>query len=55
MTALFQSMSRLPIAANVGTETLKWVALVCGAGVFVALFAVILRATYGLDLSPGLF
>ena len=55
MTAFIQSMSRFPISTEVGTETLKWAALVCGAGVFVALFAVILRATYGLDLSPGLF
>lgn len=55
MTALIQSMSRLPIAANFGTETLKWSALFCGAAVFVGVFVVILRATYGLDLSPALF
>ncbi len=55
MTALVQSISRWPIAANLGTETLKWSALICGAGVFVGLFVVVLRATYGLDLSPALF
>lgn len=51
MTALIQSISRFPISANFGTETLKWFALFCGAGLFVF----ILRATYGLDLSPGFF
>ncbi len=51
MTALIQSISRLPISANLQTETLKWLALFCGAGLFV----LILRAAYGLDLSPGFF
>lgn len=55
MTALVQSVSRFPIGASFGTETLKWLALFCGAGLFVGLFVVILRATYGLDLSPALF
>ena len=33
------------------TETLKTVAIFCGAG----LAASLLFATYGLDMSPGLF
>jgi hypothetical protein len=50
MTALVQSFSRAS-AAELGTETLKVVAVFCGAGLFVSL----LLASYGLDLSPGFF
>jgi hypothetical protein len=32
-------------------KTLKAIAMLCGAGLFVSL----LMATYGLDLSPGFF
>jgi hypothetical protein len=50
MTALVQAFYR---ASHTETETdvLKFVAMLCGAGLFVWL----LCATYGLDLSPGFF
>ena len=51
MTALVQAFSRLSVATDVATETLKVLAVICGAGLFVA----VLFATYGLDLSPGFF
>jgi hypothetical protein len=43
----------LPIVSttNTGAETLKTIALFCAAG----LFASLLCASYGLDLSPGFF
>jgi hypothetical protein len=51
MAALVQALSRLSASTNVETETLKLLAIFCGAGLFVW----ILFATYGLDLSPGFF
>jgi hypothetical protein len=50
MTALVQAFSRSS-GSELGTETLKVVAVFCGAGLFVSL----LLASYGLDLSPGFF
>jgi hypothetical protein len=50
MTALVQAFSRLS-SIEIETETLKALAMLCGAGLFVWL----LFATYGLDLSPGFF
>jgi hypothetical protein len=50
MTALVQALSRSS-GSDLGTETLKIVAVFCGAGLFVSL----LLASYGLDLSPGFF
>ena len=51
MTALVQAFSRLSGTTNIETETLKVLAAFCCAGLAVSL----LLATYGLDLSPGLF
>jgi hypothetical protein len=51
MTALVQALSRFSTATNIETETLKVLAMFCGAGLAVSL----LCATYGLDLSPGFF
>ena len=51
MTALAQAISRFSISARFETETLKWLALFCGAVVF----ALVARASYGLDLSAGFF
>jgi hypothetical protein len=51
MTALVQALSRLSASTDVETETLKLLAILSGAGLFVS----ILFATYGLDLSPGFF
>jgi hypothetical protein len=50
MTAVVQALSRFG-GANVETETLKLLAIFCGAGFAVS----IVFATYGLDLSPGFF
>jgi hypothetical protein len=50
MTALVQALSRFG-STNVETETLKLLAIFCGAGLLVS----IVLATYGLDLSPGFF
>ena len=50
MTAVVQALSRFG-CANVETETLKLLAIFCGAGFAVS----IVFATYGLDLSPGFF
>lgn len=51
MTALVQALSRISEGTNLETETLKVLAMFCGAG----LVASVLLATYGLDLSPGFF
>jgi hypothetical protein len=48
MTALVQVLSKFG-GTNVETETLKLLAIFCGAGLAVS----IVFATYGLDLSPG--
>jgi hypothetical protein len=50
MATLVLALSRFG-STNVETETLKLLAIFCGAGLFVS----ILFATYGLDLSPGFF
>jgi hypothetical protein len=50
MTALVQVLSKFG-GTNVETETLKLLAIFCGAGLAVS----IVFATYGLDLSPGFF
>jgi hypothetical protein len=50
MTAVVRALSRVIGAIN-DIEALKQLALLCAAGLFVAL----LMQTYGLDLSPGLF
>jgi hypothetical protein len=50
MAALVQALSRFG-GTNVEDETLKLIAMFCGAGLLVS----ILFATYGLDLSPGFF
>jgi hypothetical protein len=41
--------SQLEVSSK--SETLKQIALLCGAGLLVSL----LMLTYGVDLSPGLF
>jgi hypothetical protein len=50
MAALARALSRAS-GTNVDVETLKTIAIFCGVG----LFASLLFATYGLDLSPGFF
>jgi hypothetical protein len=50
MTELVQALSRFG-GTNVEIETLKLLAIFCGAGLLVS----IVFATYGLDLSPGFF
>jgi hypothetical protein len=50
MAALVQAFSQLG-GTDVETETLKLIAIFCGAGLFVS----IMYATYGVDLSPGFF
>ena len=49
MTALVQAFSRISTTTKLESETLKALALLSGAGLFVFL----LYASYGLDLSPG--
>ena len=51
MAALVQAFSHLSATANIETDTLKALAIFCGAGLAVSLVSV----TFGLDLSPGLF
>ena len=51
MTALVQAISRLSAGTNVETETLKTLAMLSGAGLFVSL----LYAAYGLDLGAEFF
>jgi hypothetical protein len=50
MTAIAQAISRAFVAVN-EAETLKQIAMLCGAGLLVS----ILMLAYGIDLSPGLF
>jgi hypothetical protein len=50
MTALVQAFSRLS-ETETETDAFTIVAMFCGAGLLVLL----MRATYGLDLSPGFF
>jgi hypothetical protein len=51
MTAIARVLSRAFPATQVEVDTLKQLALFCGAGLLVSL----LLMTYGLDLSPGFF
>ncbi len=51
MTALVHALNRISSNPHLETEILKSLALFGGAVAFVFL----LRATYGLDLSPGFF
>jgi hypothetical protein len=51
MATIARALSRAFPGTQIATETLKTIAMLCGAGLFVSL----LLATYGLDLSPGLF
>jgi len=51
MTALVQALSRISTSTTMQNETLKALAMFCGAGLFVSLLCM----TYGLDLSPGFF
>jgi hypothetical protein len=51
MTALVRRLSWLSDSTNVEIDTLKLLAIFCGAGLAVS----IVLATYGLDLSPGFF
>jgi hypothetical protein len=50
MTAIAHALSRA-FRSTGDFETLKQIALFCGAGLLVALVCL----SYGLDLSPGLF
>jgi len=50
MAAIVQALSRTFHSAK-ETDSLKQIALFCGAGLFVSL----LLLTYGVDLSPGFF
>jgi hypothetical protein len=50
MAAIARILSRVS-GTDIEVETLKTVAIFCGAGLLVAL----LLASYGLDLSPGFF
>ena len=50
MTTFTRTHFHVP-GTNISTELLKTVVTFCGVGLFVWL----LFATYGLDLSPGLF
>jgi hypothetical protein len=52
MTALVQAFSRLSAATNIDAETLKLLAIFCGAGL---VFSIFMGLGYGLDLSPGFF
>jgi hypothetical protein len=50
MTAIARTLSRILVSAS-EVETLKQLALFCGAGLLVSL----LLLTWGVDLSPGFF
>jgi hypothetical protein len=50
MAAIVKALSRAP-GTEVEVETLKTIAMFCGAGLLVSL----LFATYGIDLSTGVF
>jgi hypothetical protein len=51
MTTIARALARAFPGTQVEIETLKAIAMLCGAGLFVSL----LLAAYGLDLSPGFF
>jgi hypothetical protein len=50
MAAIVKALSRAP-GAEVEVETLKTIAMFCGAGLLVSLFF----GTYSIDLSIGFF
>jgi hypothetical protein len=50
MVAIARALSRAS-GTNVDVETVKTLLMFCGAGLAVSL----ILASYGLDLSPGLF
>jgi hypothetical protein len=50
VAAIAKVLSRAS-GTDIDVETLKTIAILCGAGLFVSL----LFASYGLDLSPGFF
>jgi hypothetical protein len=50
VTAIARIVSRVS-HTDVDAETVKMILMICGAGLSVSL----ILATYGLDLSPGLF
>lgn len=50
MTTIARALSRAITTIN-DIEILRQIALLCAAGLFVA----VLMLTYGLDLSPGFF
>jgi hypothetical protein len=52
MTAIARVLSRAFPRTQIDVETLKTIAMFCGVGL---LLVSLLRATYGLDLSPGFF
>jgi len=49
MTAIIRALFRSRSVGEI--ETLKQIAMLCGAGLLVSLLAL----TYGIDLSPGFF
>lgn len=51
MATIARVLARAFPGTQVEIETLKSIAMLCGAGLFVSL----LLAAYGLDLSPGFF
>jgi hypothetical protein len=51
MTAFVQAISWLSVSTNIETETLKMLAILSGAGLFVSLLCV----AYGLDLGAEFF
>jgi hypothetical protein len=51
MTVLVQAIARVSAGTNIETETLKMLAILSGAGLFVSL----LCAAYGLDLGAEFF
>jgi hypothetical protein len=51
MATLVRILSRALPDNESEVETLKTIAMLCGAGLLVSL----MLATYGLDLSPGFF
>jgi hypothetical protein len=52
MIELIQALSRVTATTNIKTQTLVMVLAACGCA---SIIFWLLRATYGLDLSPGFF
>jgi hypothetical protein len=51
MTTIARALARAFPRTQIDIETLRTIAMLCGAGLFVSL----LVAAYGVDLSPGFF